>query len=72
MKVYISEPEDTAVVRQWLCKNASTATESRDRRNRHERNNRGIVGGGVLCWVRAEAVSSAYRQVWRRGRIPPP
>jgi hypothetical protein len=22
----------------------------------HERNNRGTVGGGVLCWVRAEAI----------------
>jgi hypothetical protein len=56
LKAGRADTEDMAVARQWLCKLVSTATNSRDRSIRYERNNRGIVGG-VLCWVRAEAIS---------------
>jgi hypothetical protein len=56
LQARILEPEKTSVVRYWLCKHVSTATKSRDRRNRYTRNKRGTVGGDVLCWVRAEAV----------------
>jgi hypothetical protein len=59
LKTGIAEPEETAVARQWLCKHVSTATKSRDRGNRCTRDNRGTVGGGVLCWVCAEAI---YRE----------
>jgi hypothetical protein len=56
LKVVIAEPENTAVPRQWLCKQVSTATNSRDSSNRHERNTRGTDGSGVFCGVRPEAV----------------
>jgi hypothetical protein len=48
LKARIGEPEETVIARQWLCKHVSMETRSRDRYNR------GTVGGGVLCWFRAE------------------
>jgi hypothetical protein len=48
-KAGIAEPEETAVAREWLDKPLP-------RQQIHEHNNRGTVGGGVLCWVRAEAI----------------
>jgi hypothetical protein len=53
------EPEETSVAREWLCKHFSTATV---------RNNRGTVGGGALCWVRAEAISREESEVVRLPR----
>jgi hypothetical protein len=38
---------ETAVIRKWLFKQASTA-------NKYARNNRRDNVGGVLCWVRSE------------------
>jgi hypothetical protein len=52
-KAGITEPEKAAVARQ--CKYISTATKTRFRGNIYARNNRGTVGGVVLCWVRAES-----------------
>jgi hypothetical protein len=57
MKAGITEPEETAVTRHWLCKHFSTATKSCDRGKDYARNDSGPVGGGVLWWVRAEAIS---------------
>jgi hypothetical protein len=44
-----SRTRETPVARQWLCKHiVSMAT--------YARYNRGIVGGGVFCAVRADAL----------------
>jgi hypothetical protein len=51
-----SKPEETVVVRQWLCKHDSTATKSRNRSNGYNRNNRITFGGGDFHTVRAEAI----------------
>jgi hypothetical protein len=56
LKARIIEADKISVARQWLCEHDVRATKSRDRRNRYTRNNRGTVGGGVLCWVHAEAI----------------
>jgi hypothetical protein len=56
LKVGITEPEETAVAKQWLCKNFSTATEWRDPQNRHECNNRETVGSGVFYAIVVEVI----------------
>jgi hypothetical protein len=56
LKAGIAELEKTSVVRQWLSKHVSTATKSRDRRNRYTRNNKGTVGGSALYWIYDEAI----------------
>jgi hypothetical protein len=48
LKDGITEPEETVVARERLCKHLFTATNSRDRSNWDTRNNRGTVGSGVF------------------------
>jgi hypothetical protein len=49
LKARIVNPGKTSVARQW--KHVSKATESCDRRNKHESRNIGTVRSGVLCWL---------------------
>jgi hypothetical protein len=56
LKTMTAEPEYTAVVRQCICKHVSTASKSRQRDNGYARNNRGITGSDVFCWVRSLVV----------------
>jgi hypothetical protein len=50
------EPEEKAVARECLYKHVSMATNSNDHGSRYASNDKGVVGGGVLCWVRTEAI----------------
>jgi hypothetical protein len=52
----LQQPKQPVISMQRLCKRVSTAPNSHDCSNRHERNNRGTAGGGVLCWVHVEAI----------------
>jgi hypothetical protein len=54
LKAGIAEQEGLAVARERLCKHGFTATNSTAATD--TRNNRAAVGGGVLCWVCAEAI----------------
>jgi hypothetical protein len=67
VKTGIVEPEVTAVAKDWLCKRVYTATKPRDRRN--TRKNRGAVGGGVLCWVRADVILGEIADCYIRNII---
>jgi hypothetical protein len=50
LKARIVEPEETVVAGERLCKQIIIAAA------KATRNNRGTVGGGVLCAVHAEAL----------------
>jgi hypothetical protein len=56
LKARTVESEETAVARQWLLKQASTATKSRDCSNGYTRNNRRTVGSGIFYAVRAKPI----------------
>jgi hypothetical protein len=54
LKGGIAEEEETTVARERLCKNVSTATNSRDRSNRFIRNIGRTVRSGIFYGVAAE------------------
>jgi hypothetical protein len=59
----LQQRKQPAIPKQRLCRHVSAATVSRDGRNRYECNNRGTIGSGVLCWVRAEAISEEPKPI---------
>jgi hypothetical protein len=61
-----AERRDSTVTRQWLRKDVSTATRSRDRRNRYARSNRGTV----RMRVRVTLGLAVYRQSVRLADKP--
>jgi hypothetical protein len=56
LEVGIVYSDETPVARKWLCEQVSIATSSHDFSKQQEWK----FGGGILNWVRAEAISGAF------------